>query len=444
MLSASWIRAFPMSARVYFKALGCRLNEAELERWARECSARGCTLAAAPEDADLVVVNTCAVTAEAVRKSRRLLRQCRRRNPNARLVVSGCYASLDPEAVRAMDGVDLLVGNADKDGLVALAVAGLAARAPAAQRAEPAAAALLARGRSRAFVKIQDGCRHRCTFCIVTVARGSERSRPIAEVVAEVRALADAGVPEAVLTGVHVGGYGADLGTDLGALIRAILADTDLPRLRLASVEPWDLPEAFFALFDHPRLMPHVHLPLQSGCDATLKRMGRRCRSADYGRLVDRARAAVADFNVTTDIIVGFPGETEADWRGSLGCIERIGFGHVHVFPFSPRPGTAAAAFPGQVPETVRRARCAELHELAAQMKQRWLARFVGRELPVLWESPVPQAGSGRAHCAGYTPNYLRCTTAGPSGTLPANTIASARLGAVAADGESLHAVPVG
>lgn len=393
-----------MSIRVRLEALGCRLNEAELQTWARQFRQRGFRIAGPGEPADLVVVNTCAVTGEAVRKSRQILRRASRSNPGARLVVSGCLASLGEAPLAGAEAVDLLVDNRNKDRLVEIAADAFGLPARSAEETD-AAALLFARGRQRAFVKVQDGCRHRCTFCIVTVARGEERSRPIAEVVEEINALVAGGVREVVLTGVHLGGYGSDTGGDLAQLLQAVLADTDVERVRMGSLEPWDIPPGFWGLFDDPRLMPHLHLPLQSGSDRVLRRMARRCRTADFAALVEAARVRVADINLTTDIIVGFPGETDADYRQTLDFVARIGFGHVHVFGYSARSGTKAAALADQVDAGVRRARVRELQDLAAALKRERLAAQSGRSVPVLLETRAKDGAGGE--WLGYTPSYL-------------------------------------
>jgi threonylcarbamoyladenosine tRNA methylthiotransferase MtaB len=298
-------------------------------------------------------------------------------------------------------------------------------------------------GRTRAFVKVQDGCKNRCTFCIVTVARGEERSRALAEVVDEIRSLAAAGYQEAVLTGVRLGGYGRDLGTSLRELVAAVLAETALPRLRLSSLEPWDIPAGFWALWRDPRLMPHLHLPMQSGSDSVLARMARRSSTQSFAALVEAARAAIPDLTLTTDLIVGFPGETEAEWGETLAYVQRIGFGHVHVFTYSPREGTRAALLSEQVPAPVKRARGRALHELAASMKQAHLGRFVGQTRAVLWEGvgePIAPAGGEPAwhRFTGYTDNYLRVETAVPAGVALENRVTTARLGGV--HGELLRA----
>ena len=280
--------------RIRLQSLGCRLNEAELEAWAEGFRRLGLQIAGDGEPADLVVINTCAVTQEAARKSRQMLRRGRRLNPQARLVASGCLVTLELDSLARTAGPDLVVTNPDKDRLVEIAAATLDLPVIPEPIADPPSETLFERGRQRAFVKVQDGCRHRCTFCVTTLARGEERSRPIGEVVEQVNRLADSGIREVVLTGVHLGGYGSDLGTDppsdLADLIRALLADTAVPRIRLGSLEPWDLPDGFWELFADPRLMPHLHLPMQSGSDGVLRRMGRRCKTAELARLAAAGR----------------------------------------------------------------------------------------------------------------------------------------------------------
>lgn len=421
--------------RVHLTTLGCRLNEAELERWSRDFRARGLELAHAPAEADLVVVNTCAVTDEAVRKSRKLVRRARRANPAAKVIVSGCYTALDPQRATAELGIDVLVPNRDKDRLVEIVSRRLDLPALPVVLGEPAEATLFARGRQRAFVKVQDGCRHRCAFCVVTLARGDERSRPVADLLAEVRALHGAGVHEVVLTGVHLGGYGSDLGTDLRALVTAVLADTDVARVRLGSLEPWDLPAGFWDLFADRRLMPHLHLPLQSGADAVLRRMARRCRTADFRSLARAARAAVPDINLTTDVIVGFPGETEDDWQATLGFVAEIGFGHVHVFGFSPRPGTKAAALPDAVDEPTRQRRSRELLALAHRLRREALAPLAGRRCPVLIEGERGVRTADGVRWEGYTPHYHRVAIVVPARLDLANRVVDVDIVSVAADG---------
>ncbi len=427
---------------VYLKAIGCRLNEAEIESWAAQFLQRGHRIASTPQNADIMVFNSCAVTGEAARKSRQQVRRLHRENRTAKLVMTGCYATLEKTEAATRLGVDLVVDNADKAQLVQRVEQELALPALSIAASEPGEAALFARGRQRAFVKIQDGCRYRCTYCIVTLARGAERSRAVSDIVGEINGLIAQGVREVVLTGVHVGGYGSDTGSDLASLLRAILADTDVPRLRLASVEPWDLPPGFFGLFENPRLMPHMHLPVQSGSDSVLRRMARRCRTADFKTLVSEARSAVTDFNVTTDVIVGFPGESEEEWRETLDFVDALRFGHVHIFAYSPRAGTKAATLPGQVDQRIKKQRSRELHTLAGRHKRSTLAAYAGREPAVLWEGDGEPLEDGTRRFQGYTPNMLRVAAVVPESERLTNRICRTRIEALSEDGSVLIGSP--
>ncbi len=397
--------------RVFLKALGCRLNEAELETWSRDCRKLGHELADDAALADLIVINSCAVTEESVRKSRQVVRRARRTNPTAKLVLSGCYASLDLDSDQGRPwaelGIDLVVPNRDKDRLVEIAHRELDLPVMPEAGTEPGEQTLFRRGRQRAFIKVQDGCRYRCAFCIVTRARGEERSRPVGEIIDEINHIHANGINEVVLAGVHLGGYGNDLGTDLAALVRQVLAETAVPRIRLGSLEPWELHDRFWDLFSDPRLMPHLHLPIQSGADSVLRRMARRCRTHEFRRLVEKARAGVPGFNITTDFIVGFPGETADEWAQTIGFVESMDFGHIHIFAYSPRNGTKAAGMPGQVSRELKRERSQQLHALAEHGRRRVLERALGTCVEVLIESSAATE-RGERLWYGYTPNYLR------------------------------------
>lgn len=407
--------------RVYVDTLGCRLNQSEIESLARQFERAGHTVVGVAGEADLCVVNTCAVTGEAEHKSRQLIRRIARAAPQARIVATGCYAHLAPGEVQALPGVSQVINNFDKDRLVALVALSVAPFSPDTRARRQATVELFDRepivrdyvpgayGRTRAFVKVQDGCDNRCTFCITTIARGPGRSRPLAEVVAEVQAMAAGGYQEVVLTGVHLGSYGHDRGErdGLKRLVAALLADTDIPRLRLSSLEPWDLDEHFFELWANPRLCPHLHLPLQSGCDRTLRRMARRTTCASFRRLVEAARAAIPDLALTTDLIAGFPGESDDDFRASYEYVASIGFAGLHVFPYSARPGTAAARLRNQVPPQVKEARCRALIALGREMGRAFRQRYIGRTVAVLWESATGADERGW-RWSGLTPNYLR------------------------------------
>jgi threonylcarbamoyladenosine tRNA methylthiotransferase MtaB len=417
--------------RVYLETLGCRLNYAEMATLGRQLSAAGHVLADSAADADLCVLNSCAVTGEAARQTRQLARQMARANPESKLIVTGCYATLEGETVGQLPNVTLVVGNTRKDELasvIASEAAQLEPLSPAAPLVEPVALASEP-GRTRAFIKVQDGCRNRCSFCVVTLARGDERSRPVADVVAEVAALHAEGYQEAVLTGVHLGGYGSDLNVGLRALVEALLAETSIPRLRLSSLEPFDLEPGFFDLWPQSggRLMPHLHLPAQSGSDAVLKRMARRNRAADFEALAAAARERIPGLTITTDLIVGFPGETETDFEETVDFATRMRFAHMHVFPYSARQGTAAARFGGQTPEPERKRRVRRLVELDAKMGRSVRESFVGQTRPVLWESLIEANGRGPVW-SGLTDNYLRVEASTPAGVDLRNAISEVRL----------------
>jgi threonylcarbamoyladenosine tRNA methylthiotransferase MtaB len=429
--------------RVYLESLGCRLNYAEMAALGRQLAAAGHELAPSASEADLCVLNSCAVTAEAARQSRQLARQMARANPSSKLVVTGCYATLEGETVAQLPNVALVVGNSRKDGLLSVIeeATGDLGEARPSNPARVGPHVTAGASRTRAFIKVQDGCRNKCTFCIVTVARGAEHSRAIAEIVAEVRGLHAEDYQEAVLTGVHLGGYGAGLGTGLAALTAAVLEETRIPRVRLSSLEPFDLQPGFFELWrtSDGRLMPHLHLPAQSGSDGVLKRMARRNRVADFERLVESARAAIPDLTVTTDLIVGFPGETESDFEETVAFAERIGFAHMHVFPYSARQGTAAARFSGQVIEAERKRRVHVLTDLDERLGHEVRVSFVGQVRPVLWESTVTHSNevAGEAVTwSGLTDNYLRVRTTVAPGISLHNGITPTRL--VGLDGDDL------
>ncbi len=392
--------------KVHLRMLGCRLNQSEIETMARQFRQQGHEIVDDPALADQIVVNTCAVTQDAVHDSRKLVRQLHRASTESAITVTGCYAQIAPGEIAVLPGVARVIDNVGKDALVSTLTG---------QPLEPFDAEPIARdtpqhlARTRAFVKVQDGCDNACTFCVTTIARGAGRSRPLDEVVREVRALHAAGYAEAVLTGVHLGSYGHDFGArdGLARLVRALLDETDIRRLRLSSLEPWDLSPEFFRLWQNPRLCSHLHLPLQSGCDATLRRMARHTRQSAFRELLEAARAAIPDACITTDLIVGFPGETDDEFETSAAFVESLDFAGMHVFRYSRRPGTAAARLRGHVREEVKRARSARMIALAETMQQRFAERFAGATRPVLWEHVAGATEDGFVN-VGYTDNYIR------------------------------------
>ena len=428
--------------KIHLKALGCRLNEAELEQWSRDFKSEGHSITPNADEADVVVVNTCAVTSEATKKSRKLMNRLHRENPQSKLVVSGCYATLEEAEVAKRLGVDLVVNNQNKDKLPRKVMDEFSANTMPLIAMEPAESSLFMRGKQRAFIKIQDGCRYRCTFCIVTVARGDERSRSLSDIINEVNQLHQQGIQEIVLTGVHVGGYGSDIETSLFDLVKRLLSETDMPRIRFASVEPWELHDEFFDLFENKRLLPHMHLPLQSGANSVLRRMSRRCKTDDFIGLVNQARRAIPEFNVTTDIIVGFPGETEDEWQQTLETVDTIGFGHIHVFSYSPREGTKAARLANPVTDTIKKLRSQEMHVLAEKQKLAMFDSQINRDIEILWESQKA-LDDGKVRYAGYTPNFLKVETIVDNTVLLESRIKKTNIRGVSADKSVLTGVVI-
>ncbi len=396
--------------KIHLKTLGCRLNQAEIDQMARQFARQGHQIVESPEAADHVVVNTCAVTQEATRSSRQLIYRLNRANPAARIAVTGCYAHITAGDVARLPGVSHVVDNFEKTALVSI-LTGEALAEPEAHDREPIARQPFAgaSGRTRAFIKVQDGCDRHCSFCVTRLARGQGRSRGVAEIVAEIQEMSALGYREAVLTGVHLGSYGYDLGQPDGLhrLVQAILNETDIPQVRLSSLEPWGVTPGFFDLWQNPRLCRHLHLPLQSGCDATLRRMVRRTSQAEFRSLAETARERIPGLSITTDVIVGFPGETDEEFALSQAFIEAMDFAGMHVFRYSRRPGTGAARLPNQVNEEVKKARSDALQAIAQAGERRFAERFIGGTLNVLWEAINGATGAGFVN-NGYTDNYLR------------------------------------
>ncbi|MCX8063314.1 MAG: MiaB/RimO family radical SAM methylthiotransferase [Anaerolineales bacterium] len=397
--------------RVFLDMVGCRLNQSELETLARQFRAAGYTIAETPKGADLAVINTCTVTAAADSDSRAKARQAFRAGAK-QIVLTGCWVTMHPNEAQALPGVTHIVPNNQKDTLVSQ-LTELHDLEPLEREPLPGN-----RHRTRMFIKVQDGCDNHCTFCITRLARGAGRSRSIRDILADIRAAlgqdkdAEDSVPvvrEIVLSGVHLGSWGQDFSPPLHLrhLVQAILQECDVPRLRLSSLEPWDLDENFFRLWENPRLCRHLHLPLQSGCAETLRRMARKTTPTEYARLVETARALIPNVAITTDIIVGFPGEDENEFAQSLDFIQDMEFAGGHVFTFSPRPGTAAARLSSQVSPSIRKQRSEQVRKTIAMSAQAYRRAFLGKIVSVLWESAryIPLQGW---YASGLSDNYLR------------------------------------
>jgi threonylcarbamoyladenosine tRNA methylthiotransferase MtaB len=395
--------------RIFLDTIGCRLNQSEIEKIAAQFESLGHTIVPGADQADLVVVNTCSVTAAAASDSRQKIRQAYRAGA-ADIVVTGCWATLAPDKAAELPGVSHIILNQNKDALLSevlhLPEDTLPAEHPPRKQLPGVHA------RTRAFIKAQDGCDNYCTFCITRIARGKGRSVPLMDVLADVKAAQANGVKEVVLSGVHLGSWGKDLqgGGTIYDLINQVLEQTTIPRIRLSSIEPWGLDDKFFSLWKDERLCPHFHLPLQSGSANILKRMARKTTPQKFSALVALIRSIVPRAAITTDIIVGFPGETEQEFEESLDFVREMDFADGHVFPFSVRPGTPAAKYTGQIIKSVRKERGARMREVIDLSRSNYQIRFIGQNHPVLWESGKQQE-DGSWLMTGLTGNYLRVET---------------------------------
>ncbi len=413
--------------KVQVVTFGCRLNAYESEVMREHAKA-------AETGVETIIVNTCAVTAEAERQARQNIRKLRRDNPGARIVVTGCAAQVDPAKFSAMPEVDQVLGNAEKmqpdifaappeDRIVVTDIMQVR------ETAEHLVSGF--EGRARAFVEVQTGCDHRCTFCIIPFGRGNNRSVPMGRIVDQVRALVAQGFAEVVFTGVDITAYGGDLpgAPTLGQMARRLLAQVpELPRLRLSSLDPVEVDDDLLRLVaEEPRLMPHFHLSVQAGDDMVLKRMKRRHLRADVTALAERLRSLRGDVALGADIIAGFPTEDEAMFQRSLDLVDEAGLTHLHVFPFSARPGTPAARMP-RVPGDVVKERAARLRAKGETAMAAFLAGRVGREVSVLVE------GDNSGFCEHYLPARLSVPAAD-------GTIVRARV--VGVDDNKLNAEPL-
>lgn len=388
--------------RVAFFTFGCKVNQYETQAM-REIVERAGFEVVDGGEADVFVINTCTVTGVSDRKARKLIRRLAREHPDALIVVTGCYAERAAEEIRGIEGVDLVLGNQEKREIASRIAEALGLPPPPPERD-----LWITRfdGQTRALVKVEDGCDSFCAYCIVPYVRGRVRSRPVEEVVEEVRRLAEAGYKEIVITGIHLGCYGKDWGgkPSLEDLLRAVAEVDGIGRIRLSSVEPMDVTPGLLKLMaSDDRFAHHLHLPLQSGSDKVLKLMRRPYTGEEFERVVDMARSAMPDIGITTDIIVGFPGEGEEEFRESYEFVERIAFSRLHVFRFSPRKGTLAERMPNRVPDAVVKERSEAMIELGRRLMRRFAESLIGTVQRVLLEK---KEEDGRL--SGFTGNYVR------------------------------------
>ncbi|UCD08274.1 MAG: tRNA (N(6)-L-threonylcarbamoyladenosine(37)-C(2))-methylthiotransferase MtaB [Dehalococcoidales bacterium] len=389
--------------KIVLDTLGCKLNQAETELLVRQFTEAGHTVVSSAETADVYILNTCTVTHTADAKSRQFLRKVYRQNPNITIVATGCYAQRAPEILKQLEGVTLTASNNDKLNLPAIleknGFHGKPESITPQQLYED-----IPESRIRSFIKIQDGCSNFCSYCIVPFVRGREKSLPAHDVIKQIKDRVTNGIKEIVLTGTEIGSYD-DNGVNLQELLARILIETNVQRLRLSSLQPDEITPGLLALWNDRRLCPHFHVSLQSGSDSVLSRMNRRYDTVIFRESVSLIRSLLPDVAITTDIIAGFPGETNEEYCASLDMCQEMGFARIHVFPYSQRPGTSAAAMPLQVPNSVKKQRNRNLGILSKECTKSYRQRFTGRTMDVLWET---QSGG---IWSGYTGNYIRIYT---------------------------------
>lgn len=404
-----------MGRRAAFHTLGCKVNAYETEAMEELLQTAGYDIVPFTEQADVYVVNTCSVTNMAERKSRQMLHRAKKLNPEAVVVATGCYVQVSEEEARADAAVDLVLGNNQKRQIVTALDAYFEGRTfddvladvEKEQYEELEVSTVLEH--TRAFVKVQDGCNQFCTYCIIPYARGRVRSRSMEDVLDEVRTLADNGYKEVVLTGIHLSSYGIDFDKEyhLLELIQAVHEIEGIERIRLGSLEPGIITEEFTeGIAKLPKMCPHFHLSLQSGCDATLKRMNRRYTSGEYAEKCELLRKYFPNPALTTDVIVGFPGETEEEFKESYDFVDSIDFYETHIFKYSRREGTKAAVMPDQVDEQIKAKRSAQLIELGEKKRAAYEQSFQGKEVEVLVEED--QELNGKEVQTGHTKEYMK------------------------------------
>ena len=381
---------------------GCKLNQADSQVLARQFQEAGFTVVRSATQADVVVLNSCTVTATSDAKARQYLRRAHRANPDALVVATGCYVQRAKDDLLAMEAVSLVLDNRDKENLVSIVSAKLKVEPVRTVEIAPQAQA-----RSRAMIKIQEGCDQVCAYCIVPKVRGRERSIAPESIIAELNGRVNTGCREAVLTGTQLGTYGFDLpGTNLRDLIARILAESAIDRLRVSSLQAHEITPDLLDLWQDPRLCPHFHIPLQSGSDSILRSMRRRYDTARFAATVQLVRETVPHAGITTDVIVGFPGEGVREFAESYSFAASIGFSGMHVFPYSIRPGTSAAYLDGQIDDVNKRERTGEMLELSAAAASEFRQGELGQTRPVLWEPANHRSSIGV--WTGLTDNYLR------------------------------------
>lgn len=423
--------------KVCFHTLGCKLNFAETSTLAREFIGGGFKVVSGKEEADVCVVNTCSVTEHADKKCRNLIRKLIRENPGALIAVTGCYAQLKPDDIAAIEGVSIVAGNNGKGGLfekVSVMLSGKPGLGNAAKEFLPCRTSASGKacgpdgplvyacgrgqvsgffpafstgGRTRAFLKVQDGCNYKCSYCTIPYARGESRNLPVAELVAQAEQIAAGGQKEIVITGINTGDFGRTTGESFACLLKALGSVAGIERYRISSIEPNLLTDEIIAITaGNGKFMPHFHIPLQSGSDTVLGKMRRRYTTAVFAERIESVRRALPDAFIGIDVITGFPGEDDKEFRTTYDFLENLAPSYLHVFPYSERPGTPAVDFPGKISKNVSAERVKALTSLCGKLHREFTGRYIGRKVPVLFESTVRNGVM-----SGFSDNYIRVKT---------------------------------
>ncbi len=421
--------------RVSFHTLGCKLNFSESSTLAREFERGGYRRVEPSEATDVAVINSCSVTEHADKKCRNIIRKIHRRNPNAIIAVTGCYAQLRPDAIAAIEGVDIVLSNNDKGDLYKRVVE-LKERGKAevyscsVENLTRFFAAYSSGDRTRSFLKVQDGCDYKCAYCTIHYARGSSRNIPIADIVAEAKEIAAAGQKEIVITGINTGDFGRTTGERFIDLLRELDRVDGIERYRISSIEPNLITDEIIEFCaQSPKFVPHFHIPLQSGSTRILGLMRRRYTAERYRERIAKIRELMPDSFLGVDVIVGFPGEGEEEFMETYNLLEEVGASFLHIFPFSERPGTPAVDMPGKVQSRISTERVSRLEELSSKLNRAFAERFIGTEREVLFEST-----NHDGVMYGYTDNYLRVSA--PFNEHAVNNICRVRLDSIDANGD--------
>ncbi len=404
--------------KVAIYILGCRVNQSEGESFMEYFKEYGYEVVDFNDLADIYLIHTCTVTSQADSKSRQMIRKAKKNNPLGKVIVTGCYAQTEPGTLIGMPEVDLVIGMRDRNKILELLGEEKEHILELNKEQKFEDLKLATPETTRAFLKIQEGCESFCSYCIIPIARGPVKSRLGRSIIEEIKMLESKGYKEIILTGIHAGAYGKDINSSITQLMRQIIEETNIPRIRFGSLDPNEITDEFVELFSNSRFMPHIHLALQSGSDSVLKRMNRKYDSRLYKEVINKLRVVKgAILSVTTDIMVGFPGESEEEHLDSMKFIENVAIDNLHIFKYSKRKGTRAADFPNQIDEQIKKVRALQMSKLKNSLHRQFLDSLIGKEIGVLIEK------NGNNLIEGYSDNYIKVLIKGKYEKILENTI---------------------